>query len=43
MLANGVIESVHFDAFVPDGISDAGMTYAFKLRHVALRELTTSS
>ena len=39
VLANGVIESVHFDRFVPQQFP-AGHAYQFKLRHVALRELS---
>ncbi len=39
VLANGVIESVHFDAYVPEKF-ETGRTYDFKLRHVPLRNLT---
>jgi phosphoribosylformylglycinamidine synthase II len=39
VLANGVIESVHFDAFVPTEFP-AGHPYAFKLRHVEIRNLS---
>ncbi len=39
VLANGVIESVHFDAFVPKQF-ETGRPYQFKLNHVALRDLT---
>src|SRR6266704_1398195 len=39
VLANGVIESVHFDAFVPDEFP-AGHPYTFKLRHVEIRNLS---
>src|SRR5207302_7738110 len=39
VLANGVIESVHFDAFVPAEFP-AGHPYAFKLRHVEIRDLS---
>jgi phosphoribosylformylglycinamidine synthase len=39
VLANGVIESVHFDAYVPEKF-EAGREYQFKLRHVPIRELT---
>jgi phosphoribosylformylglycinamidine synthase len=38
VLANGVIESVHFDAFIPSQFP-AGREYQFNLKHVALREL----
>src|SRR5665213_1255393 len=38
VLANGVIESVHFDAYVP-GRFERGTEYAFKLRHAPLLEL----
>src|SRR5256714_2436966 len=38
VLANGVIESVHFDAFIPAQFSK-GRQEVFKLRHVPLREL----
>lgn len=39
VLANGVIESVHFDAYVPAQF-EAGRPYRFELRHVPLRELS---
>jgi phosphoribosylformylglycinamidine synthase II len=39
VLANGVIESVHFDAYVPEKF-EAGREYQFNLRHVTIRELT---
>ncbi|MDB5295479.1 MAG: purL 2 [Phycisphaerales bacterium] len=39
VLANGVVESVHFDRYLPERFA-AGQAYALKLRHVALRELT---
>src|SRR3954451_17772154 len=39
ILANGVIESVHFDAFVP-GEFARGHEYALKLRHVPIRNLS---
>src|SRR5260370_21888567 len=39
VLANGVIESVHFDAFIPSQFSK-GRQDPFKLRHIPLRELT---
>ena len=39
VLANGVIESVHFDAFVPERF-ETGHETPFQLRHVPLRELT---
>jgi phosphoribosylformylglycinamidine synthase II len=39
VLANGVIESVHFDAFRPEKFQ-TGQDYQFALRHVALRNLT---
>jgi len=38
VLANGVIESVHFEPFVPEKFQ-RGHDYQFKLRHVPLREL----
>src|SRR5687768_5269225 len=38
VLANGVIESIHFDAFVPEKF-EAGHEYKFHLKHVRLREL----
>ncbi len=38
VLANGVIESVHFDAYVPDHFQ-AGKTYALNLRHIPLLDL----
>ena len=39
ILANGVIESVHFDRFVPKEFP-AGHAYALRLRHVPIRELS---
>jgi phosphoribosylformylglycinamidine synthase len=39
VLANGVIESVHFERFIPAKFQ-TGHDYRFQLRHVALRELT---
>ncbi|HLL88923.1 MAG TPA: phosphoribosylformylglycinamidine synthase subunit PurS, partial [Tepidisphaeraceae bacterium] len=39
VLANGVIESIHFDAFVPQKF-EAGRAYKFKLRHVQIRDLS---
>ncbi len=39
VLANGVIESVHFDAYVPKEFA-RGREEKFALRHVKLRELT---
>src|SRR5688500_11015895 len=39
VLANGVIESVHFDAFVPRRF-ETGQEYKFQLRHVAMRDLS---
>src|SRR6185312_926991 len=39
VLANGVIESVHFDAYVPQKF-ETGREYRFELRHVPLRSLT---
>jgi phosphoribosylformylglycinamidine synthase len=39
VLANGVIESVHFDRYRPRQFQ-AGREYQFELRHVALRHLT---
>jgi phosphoribosylformylglycinamidine synthase len=39
VLANGVIESVHFEPFVPQRF-ERGREYQFKLRHVPLRDLT---
>src|SRR5687768_12234242 len=39
ILANGVIESVHFDAFVPREFP-AGHAYTLRLRHVPIRELS---
>jgi phosphoribosylformylglycinamidine synthase subunit PurSL len=39
VLANGVIESVHFDRYIPAKF-EAGREYQFQLKHVALRELT---
>src|SRR3954453_11124851 len=39
VLANGVIESVHFEPFVPERFA-TGHDYRFALRHVSLRELS---
>jgi phosphoribosylformylglycinamidine synthase len=39
ILANGVIESVHFDAFIPKEFA-RGHDYQFKLAHVPTRNLT---
>ena len=39
VLANGVIESVHFDAYVPQQF-ERGREYQFRLKHVAIRELS---
>jgi phosphoribosylformylglycinamidine synthase len=39
VLANGVIESVHFDRFVPTQFP-AGHEYKFQLRHVQIRTLS---
>ena len=39
MLANGVIESIHFDRFLP-GRFEQGHDYQFQLRHVPMRELS---
>jgi phosphoribosylformylglycinamidine synthase II len=39
VLANGVIESVHFEAFIPVRF-EAGREYRFELRHVPMRELS---
>jgi phosphoribosylformylglycinamidine synthase len=39
VLANGVIESVHFDAFIPEQF-ETGREYRFQLRHVPLRDLS---
>jgi phosphoribosylformylglycinamidine (FGAM) synthase PurS component len=39
VLANGVIESVHFDAFLPDKF-ETGRESPFVLRHVPLRPLS---
>ena len=39
VLANGVIESVYFEPFVPERFA-RGHDYAFSLRHVAIRDLT---
>jgi phosphoribosylformylglycinamidine synthase II len=39
VLANGVIESVHFDAFVPQKF-ETGRDYRFEIRHVPIRDLT---
>jgi phosphoribosylformylglycinamidine synthase subunit PurSL len=39
VLANGVIESVHFEMFLPKTF-EAGRKYQFQLKHIALRQLT---
>src|SRR5687768_10275352 len=39
VLANGVIESVHFDAYIPEQF-EAGHEYKFHLKHIRLRELS---
>ncbi len=39
VLANGVIESVHFERFIPERFQ-TGHEYRFELRRVALRELS---
>ena len=39
VLANGVVESVHFDRYLPERFA-AGHEYTLKLRHVELRDLT---
>src|SRR5688500_3476476 len=39
VLANGVIETVHFDAYVPEKF-EAGHEYKFHFKHVRLRELS---
>jgi phosphoribosylformylglycinamidine synthase II len=39
VLANGVIESIHFDAFVPSQF-ETGREYRFELRHVPVRDLS---
>ncbi len=39
VLANGVIESVHLDFFIPKKF-EAGRPYVFKLNHVPIRELS---
>ena len=39
VLANGVIESVHFEPFVPERFA-RGHDYQFDVRHVPLRDLT---
>ncbi len=39
VLANGVIESIHFEAFIPRQFS-AGRPYEFKLRHARIRDLS---
>jgi len=39
VMANGVIESVHFDAFVPAEFA-TGHPYTLKLRHAEIRNLT---
>ncbi len=38
VLANGVIESVHFDAFIPAELP-TGREHPFELRHIAIRNL----
>ncbi|HWE03763.1 MAG TPA: phosphoribosylformylglycinamidine synthase subunit PurS [Tepidisphaeraceae bacterium] len=38
VLANGVIESVHFDAYLPKKF-ETGRDYQFHLRHVSIRDL----
>jgi phosphoribosylformylglycinamidine synthase len=38
ILANGVIESVHFEPFLP-GRFESGREYRFELRHIPLRDL----
>ena len=38
VLANGVIESVHFDAFIPTELA-SGKEHPFELRHIAIRDL----
>ena len=38
VLANGVIESIHFEPFIPRQF-EAGREYKFELRHVRLRDL----
>ena len=40
VLANGVIESVHFEPFVPERVRARARATPFKLRHVPLRDLT---
>ena len=39
VLANGVIESVHFEMFLPKTF-EAGREYQFHLKHIPLRQLT---
>src|SRR5439155_510024 len=39
VLANGVIESVHFDRYIPAKF-EAGREYQFQLRHVPIRNLS---
>jgi phosphoribosylformylglycinamidine (FGAM) synthase PurS component len=39
VLANGVIESVHFNAFLPQQF-ESGRDYQFTLKHILLRDLT---
>jgi phosphoribosylformylglycinamidine synthase len=39
ILANGVIESVHFEMFLPKTF-EAGRDYQFQLKHIPLRHLT---
>ena len=39
VLANGVIESVHFDAYIPRTF-ETGHEHRFELRHVPIRELS---
>jgi phosphoribosylformylglycinamidine synthase len=39
VLANGVIESIHFDRFIPEKF-EAGREYKFHLKHIRLRDLS---
>jgi phosphoribosylformylglycinamidine synthase subunit PurSL len=39
VLANGVIESVHFEAFIPAELP-SGREHPFELRHIAIRDLS---
>ena len=39
VLANGVIESIHFDAFMPKQF-EAGKPYELKIRHVEITRLS---